>query len=137
MITVELVYTDPETSGAVADSCVPDGSLNDMLTVIPTSMYSAGRFGAISQLQLRLTCDPIGRMGLGGSLVIFNSIIGPDDVEFTYNNAMSIINHTLLSVYNYRAVISTLTCISMASNSMNDSRFYLTVQVQIRVLLLP
>ena len=36
-----------------------------------------------------------------------------------------------------RALISTLTCRSMASNSTSDSECYLVVRVQVRVLLLP
>ena len=73
----------------MADSSVPNGSINDMFTDTPISMYSAGKFGAISQLQLRLTCDPIGRMGLGGSLITFNSIVGPGIIYCV---------HTLLAV---------------------------------------
>ena len=46
-----------------------------------------------------------------------------------------IINHTLPSTI--RAVISTLTCTSMASNSTSDSKCYQAVRVQVRVLLLP
>ena len=49
--------------------------------------------------------------------------------------AISIINHTLLSTI--RAVISTLTCTNVASNSTSDSECYLAVQVHVRVLLLP
>ena len=45
------------------------------------------------------------------------------------------INHTLQSTI--RAVISTLTCTSMASNSTSDSECYLAVRVHVRVLLLP
>ena len=48
---------------------------------------------------------------------------------------ISMINHTLLSTI--RAVIDTLTCTSMASNSTCDSKCYLAVRVEVRVLLLP
>ena len=48
---------------------------------------------------------------------------------------ISIINHTLQSTI--RAVISTLTCTSMVSNSTNDSKCYLAVRVHVRALLLP
>ncbi len=48
---------------------------------------------------------------------------------------ISIINHTLPSTI--RAVISTLACTSMVSNSTRDSECYLAVPVQVRVLLLP
>ena len=47
----------------------------------------------------------------------------------------SIINHTLPSTI--RAVIGTLTCTSMASNSTSDSECYQAIRVQVRVLLLP
>ena len=53
----------------------------------------------------------------------------------TESNNISIINHTLQSTV--RAVINTLTCTSMASNSTSDSKCYLAVQVHVRVLLLP
>ena len=36
-----------------------------------------------------------------------------------------------------RAVISILTCTSMASNSMSDSEYYWAIRIQVRVLLLP
>ena len=45
------------------------------------------------------------------------------------------INHTFPN--SIRPVISTLTCTSMASNSMSDSECYLAVRVHVRVLLLP
>ena len=48
---------------------------------------------------------------------------------------VSMINHTLLSTI--RAVISTITCTSMASNSTSDSECYLAVRAHVRVLLLP
>ena len=48
---------------------------------------------------------------------------------------ISIINHTLLSTI--RSVISTLTCMSMASNNTSDSKCYLAIRVHVRVLLLP
>ena len=50
-------------------------------------------------------------------------------------HGISIINHTLQSTI--RAVISTLTCTSMVSNSTSDSECYLAVCVHVRVLLLP
>ena len=49
--------------------------------------------------------------------------------------SISIINHILPSTI--RAVISTLTCMSMASNSTSNSECYLAVRVHVRVLLLP
>ena len=49
--------------------------------------------------------------------------------------AICIINHTLPSTI--RAVISTLTCTSMASNSTSNSECYLAVRVHVRVLTLP
>ena len=48
---------------------------------------------------------------------------------------ISIINHTLPSTI--KAVISTLTCMSMVRNSTSNSECYLAVRVQVRVLLLP
>ena len=48
---------------------------------------------------------------------------------------ISIISHTLQRTI--RAVISTLTCTSMACNSTSDSECYLAVRVHVRVLLLP
>ena len=70
-----------------------------------------------------------------------------DDTKYSSINHMilrchplriSIINHTLPSTI--RAVISTVACTSMASNSMSDSECYLVVRVHVytlRVLLLP
>ena len=46
---------------------------------------------------------------------------------------ISIINHTLQSTI--RAVISTLTCTSMVSNSTSDSECYLAVRVHVKVLI--
>ena len=48
---------------------------------------------------------------------------------------ISIINHTLPSTI--RAVIGTLACTSMASNSTSNSECYLAARIQVRVLLLP
>ena len=48
---------------------------------------------------------------------------------------ISIFNHIPPSTI--RAVIGTLTCMSMACNSTSDSECYQAVQVQVRVLLLP
>ena len=48
---------------------------------------------------------------------------------------IGIINHTLPSTI--WAVISSLTCMSMASNSTSNSECYLAVRVQVGVLLLP
>ena len=48
---------------------------------------------------------------------------------------IGIINHTLTCII--RAIIGTLTGMSMASNSTRDSECYSAVRVQVRVLLLP
>ena len=50
---------------------------------------------------------------------------------------LSMINHTVSLQSTIRAVISTLTCMSMVSNSTSDSGCYLAVQIHVRVLLLP
>ena len=56
-------------------------------------------------------------------------------ILFNAHHNYCIINHTLHSTI--RAVISTLTCTSMASNSTSDSECYFAVRVHVRVLLLP
>ena len=53
-----------------------------------------------------------------------------DDGNFVI--IISIINHTLQSTI--RAVISTLTCTSMVSNSTSDSECYLAVRVHDNVI---
>ena len=76
LIIAELVYMDPVTDGVVVASNLPDRSSNEMLTITPMSKYLAGRLRLISQLQLRVTLVPIGRMGLDGKLVMLSSING-------------------------------------------------------------
>ena len=68
------------------------------------------------------------------SLVIF--VIGIQDLYMSkYKYTINIINHTLPSTI--RAVISTVTCTSMASDSTSDSECYLALRIHVRVLLLP
>ena len=69
------------------------------------------------------------------SLMSVNMLLQLVTTVTNSNTKICIINHTLLSII--RAVISTLTCTSMASNSTSDSECYLAIQVHVRVLLLP